>query len=86
MICLAGECRVLLDDARVTEEVHLRRNDRGLILDPMIWHEMYDFSHDCVLLVVADARYEEAEYIRNYGAFKAACAAAGFVAPPPGAG
>jgi hypothetical protein len=27
------------------------------------------------LLVLADAWYDEAEYIRSYGAFKAACAA-----------
>jgi dTDP-4-dehydrorhamnose 3,5-epimerase-like enzyme len=77
MICLAGECRVLLDDGRVSEEVRMHRSDRGLVLEPMIWHEMYDFSADCVLLVLADAWYEEAEYIRNYGAFKAACAARG---------
>jgi hypothetical protein len=77
MICLAGECRVLLDDGAMTEDVRLHRNDRGLVLAPMIWHEMYDFSADCLLLVVADARYEEGEYIRSYSAFKAACAAGG---------
>ena len=75
MICLAGECRVLLDDGRTTEDVRLHRNDRGLVLEPMIWHEMYDFSAECVLLVLADAWYEEAEYIRSYSAFKTACAA-----------
>jgi WxcM-like protein len=37
---------------------------------------MFDFSTDCVLLVLADAWYEEADYIRSYGAFKAACAPA----------
>ena len=75
MVCLAGECRVLLDDGTAAEDLQMRRNDRGLVLEPMIWHEMYDFSADCVLLVLADAWYEEAEYIRSYSAFKAACAA-----------
>jgi len=81
MICLAGECQVLLDDGTVTEEVRMRRNDRGLVLEPMIWHEMYDFSADCVLLVVADARYEEAEYIRSYSAFKTAAGSRGASGP-----
>lgn len=74
MVCLAGQCRVLLDDGRVREEVTLARNDHGLMLDPMIWHEMHDFSPDCVLLVLADNWYDEADYIRDYAMFKAACA------------
>ncbi len=74
MVCLAGHCKVLLDDGRVREDVALARNDRGLMLDPMIWHEMYDFSADCVLLVLADNWYDETDYIRDYNAFRAACA------------
>jgi dTDP-4-dehydrorhamnose 3,5-epimerase len=38
----------------------------------MVWHEMSDFSADCVLMVVADAPYDEADYIRDYGEFLAA--------------
>jgi dTDP-4-dehydrorhamnose 3,5-epimerase-like enzyme len=74
MVCLAGQCKVLLDDGSTREEVALNRNDHGLMLDSMIWHEMYDFSPDCVLLVLADARYDEADYIRDYETFKAVCA------------
>jgi len=85
MICIAGECRVLLDNGAATEDLRMHRNDRGLVLEPMIWHEMYDFSPDCVLLVLADAWYEEAEYIRSYSAFKAACTKGGAhgARPPP---
>ena len=74
MVCLAGRCTVLLDDGRVREEVALTRNDRGLMLEPMLWHEMHDFSPDCVLLVLADNRYDETDYIRDYDAFKTVCA------------
>lgn len=74
MVCLAGCCSVQLDDGTTREEVHLSRNDVGLMIDPMVWHEMYDFSPDCVLLVLADDWYDEADYIRDYSAFKAACA------------
>lgn len=74
MVCLTGQCKILLDDGKTREDLTLARNDQGLMLDAMIWHEMYDFSPDCVLLVLADNYYEEADYIRNYAAFKAACA------------
>ena len=77
MVCMTGNCKVLLDDGKQREEVVLASNDRGLFIDPMVWHEMYDFSSDCVLLVLADGWYEVADYIRDYGAFKAACAASG---------
>jgi dTDP-4-dehydrorhamnose 3,5-epimerase-like enzyme len=71
---LTQMCKVLLDDGNTREDVVLTRNDHGLMLDPMLWHEMYDFSPDCVLLVLADNYYDEADYIRDYRTFKAACA------------
>jgi dTDP-4-dehydrorhamnose 3,5-epimerase-like enzyme len=77
MVCLAGQCKVLLDDGRVREEVILARNDQGLMLDPMIWHEMYEFSPGCILLVLADNWYDEADYLRDYSAFRKACGNAG---------
>jgi len=74
IVCLAGTCSILLDDGRQTEEVRLARNDQGLLLEPMVWHEMFDFSPGCVLLVLADQWYDETDYIRSYSAFKAAVA------------
>jgi dTDP-4-dehydrorhamnose 3,5-epimerase-like enzyme len=73
MVCIAGSCKVLLDDGKQREEVLLDSNARGLFIDPMVWHEMFEFSGDCVLLVLADGWYDVADYIRDYGAFKALC-------------
>ncbi len=70
LVCLAGTCTVLLDDGKRKEEVALDGNQRGLLLDPMVWHEMHDFSPGCVLLVLADAWYDESDYIRDYRVFK----------------
>jgi dTDP-4-dehydrorhamnose 3,5-epimerase-like enzyme len=69
LVCLTGRCTVLLDDGKTVEEVTMAGNERGLVVEPMIWHEMYDFSAECVLLVLADAWYDESDYIRDYGAF-----------------
>ena len=72
MVCIAGSCKVLLDDGKTREEILLATNDRGLFIDPMVWHEMFEFSSDCVLLVLADGWYDLADYIRDYSEFKTA--------------
>ena len=68
-IAVAGSCTMLLDDG--IERVSLVLDDpaSGLLLGPNVWHEMSDFSPDCVLMVLADAPYDESDYIRDYDAF-----------------
>lgn len=41
----------------------------GLHLGSMVWRELYDFSEDCVLMVLADHVYDPADYITDYAAF-----------------
>jgi dTDP-4-dehydrorhamnose 3,5-epimerase-like enzyme len=43
--------------------------DKGLFINKMIWREMFDFSDDCVLMVLASDYYDESDYIRNYDDF-----------------
>lgn len=68
-VCISGSCEIILDDGVVRETVHVDDPARGLRIDPMIWHEMHDFSPDCVLLVFASAAYDESDYIRGYETF-----------------
>ena len=70
-VAVAGSCTMLLDDGARRIEVRLDDPAVGLTLPPMVWHEMSDFSADCVLMVLADAAYDEADYIRDYGEFLA---------------
>jgi dTDP-4-dehydrorhamnose 3,5-epimerase-like enzyme len=70
LVCLAGTCTVRLDDGKRVEEVALDGNERGLVLDPMVWHEMHDLSPGCVLLVLTDAWHDESDYIRDYRVFR----------------
>ncbi|WP_198290958.1 WxcM-like domain-containing protein, partial [Escherichia coli] len=42
---------------------------QGLLIESFIWREMYDFSEDCVLMVLADSHYDENDYVRDYNAF-----------------
>jgi dTDP-4-dehydrorhamnose 3,5-epimerase-like enzyme len=71
LVCLNGSCSVLLDDGEEKVAVPMCKREQGLLVDPMIWHEMYDFSPDCVLLVLASDFYAEADYIRDYREFQA---------------
>ena len=41
----------------------------GLYVSNNMWREMFDFSPDAVLMVLASELYDEADYIRNYDEF-----------------
>lgn len=68
-ICVAGKCRMVLDNGSTREETWLDCPTKGLLIESMVWHEMHDFSEDCVLLVLASEHYDETDYIRDYNKF-----------------
>jgi dTDP-4-dehydrorhamnose 3,5-epimerase-like enzyme len=69
LVSVAGSCTILLDNGNHRVRVLLSDPTRGLLVEPMLWHEMHDFSSDCVLLVLAAAPYDEADYVRSYEEF-----------------
>lgn len=69
-VCVAGKCTMLLDDGKTKEEVIMESPAQGVLIEPMVWHEMHSFSEDCVLLVLASAHYDESDYIRDYETFQ----------------
>lgn len=68
-IAVRGSCRFLLDDGTDRIELLLDNPAQGLLIDSCIWREMYNFSDDCVLMVLADRPYDESDYIRDYDIF-----------------
>ena len=68
-VCVAGSVRMSLFDGRREESVVLASHAKGLLIGPGLWREMHDFSPDCVLMVFADAEYDEADYIRDRDQF-----------------
>ncbi|MGS3136637.1 FdtA/QdtA family cupin domain-containing protein [Aeromonas sanarellii] len=68
-VCLSGQCRIVMDDGSKKEDVTLKSPSQALLVDKMQWHEMYDFSSDCVLMVLASNVYDESDYIRDYESF-----------------
>ena len=68
-VCITGKCRMLLDDGTEKSDVWLDSAAKGIVIRELVWHEMHDFSPDCVLLVLASEHYDEDDYIRNYEDF-----------------
>lgn len=69
-ICLKGSCDFIMDDGQTRTTHKLDQPSKGIMIDKMIWHEMHNFSSDCILMVLASDHYEEADYIRDYDDFK----------------
>lgn len=69
LICIHGTCKIRLDDGKSKEEVLLDKPYEGLYVSNAVWREMFDFSPDAVLLVLASELYNESDYIRNYDDF-----------------
>ncbi len=69
VIAVKGSCRFVLDNGKEKVEIFLDNPSQGLLIDSCVWREMYDFSDDCVLMVLADQLYDEKDYIRDYESF-----------------
>ena len=66
LINVSGSSKVRVDNGFEEEIIELNRPRMGLYLPTMVWKEMYDFSEDSVLLVLANTHYDGNEYIRDY--------------------
>lgn len=68
-ICVSGSCKFLMNNGVSKQVVELNSPMQGLLIEGLVWREMYDFSPKCVLMVLADSYYNENDYIRDYELF-----------------
>ena len=66
LINVAGSSKVRISDGKEEFIVELNKPMMGVYIPKMIWKDMYDFSCDSVLLVLASTHYDGSEYIRDY--------------------
>ncbi len=66
LVNVGGSSKVRVDNGRESEVIVLDKPGMGLYLPPMLWKDMYDFSPDSILLVLASRHYDGKEYIRDY--------------------
>ncbi len=69
MINVCGTSKVRVDNGSESRIIELNRPRMGLYLKNNVWKDMYDFSPDSILLVLASEHYDESEYIRDYGEY-----------------
>jgi dTDP-4-dehydrorhamnose 3,5-epimerase-like enzyme len=68
-IAVRGSVTFLLDDGSGPVEVVLDDPAQGLLIGRMVWRDLYKFSDDCVLMVLADNLYDPDDYITDYAEF-----------------
>lgn len=66
LVNVAGQSKVRITDGTEEFVVELNKPMMGVYIPQMIWKDMYDFSSDSVLLVLASTHYDAQEYIRDY--------------------
>ena len=69
LVCIKGNCSVVVDDGNNRAEVLLDGPQLGLHVPPMVWATEYKYSADAVLLVLASEVYRAEDYIRDYDLF-----------------
>ncbi len=69
LINVAGKSKVRVSDGKEEFVIELDRPMMGVYIPKMVWKEMYDFSDNSVLLVLASTHYDDSEYIRDYGEY-----------------
>ena len=69
LICVSGSVKILVKTPYEEKIVLLDNPQKGLYIGPMIWREMFDFSQDAVLLVLASEHYDVDDYVRDYNEY-----------------
>ena len=69
LINVSGASKVTTDDGYEKTTFNLDEPDMGVYIPEMVWKNMYDFSKDSVLLVLASEHYDGNEYMRDYEEF-----------------
>lgn len=69
IIAASGSFDVILSDGQNKKIVSLNRPNYALHIVPGLWRELDNFSSGSVCLVLASMKYDEADYIRDYGEF-----------------
>jgi UDP-2-acetamido-3-amino-2,3-dideoxy-glucuronate N-acetyltransferase len=71
LVCLAGSVVAEVSDGTAKRSVSLDVPHVGLHIPPMVWGVQQHYSRDAVLMVLASAEYDAADYIRDFAQFQA---------------
>lgn len=63
IVCLRGSCTIRTSAEEDEQTFAMDRPDKCLLLEPADWHEIYDFSPDALLLVMASEYFDPDDYV-----------------------
>ncbi|MGB3368372.1 MAG: FdtA/QdtA family cupin domain-containing protein [Acidaminobacteraceae bacterium] len=69
LVCLSGKVIMKCFDGSDEIEYSLDSPNKGVYIGPMVWHEMYGYTEETVLMAVASDLYKEVDYIRSMDLF-----------------
>jgi dTDP-4-dehydrorhamnose 3,5-epimerase-like enzyme len=69
IVALSGSFDVVLHDGEKELRYHLNRSYYGLYIPRMFWREIENFSTNSLALILADHKYDETDYIREFDDF-----------------
>lgn len=69
LYALAGTVKIDLSDGRRKATVELSQSNCGVVIPPMVWCRLYDFSSDFVGLCFASETYHAEGYLREWDDF-----------------
>lgn len=69
IVAASGSFDVELDDGKEKKLFTFNRPYKGLLVIPGIWREIVNFSSGSICLVLASAKYDANDYIRDYKKF-----------------
>ncbi|WP_341894038.1 FdtA/QdtA family cupin domain-containing protein [Ferrovibrio terrae] len=75
IVAASGSFSLHLDDGRVQESIFLNRSHKGVLIGPMVWRVINNFSSGGVCLVMASTVYDESDYFRDHATFRKAAVA-----------
>jgi hypothetical protein len=62
-ICIKGRCKIHNNDGLIEQVFNLNKPSKCLILEQKDWHEMFDFSRNAILMVLASEEFDPNDYI-----------------------
>lgn len=71
LVAVHGSFDLELNDGQDVTTIHLDRPDKAVLIRPMVWCRLYNFSTDFVGLCLASQEYLPQGYINSYDEFVA---------------
>ena len=81
LIATSGSFDIILNDGKTKKRVKLSKPNEAILIPPMIWRDMENFTKHSCCLVLASLPYDETDYIRDKDEFYRLKAQSGLSCP-----